>query len=429
MVKKVYFESYGCPSNRSDLEIMLSEIVKAGYGIVDDLYSADVILINTCAVKGPTESRMVNRLRFFKSLGKPVIVAGCLPKINLSAVRKVLGGKFVALDPQSIDKITYAIEAAWNDCETLIFSDETPVKSDLNKLRLNPILEVIQIAEGCVGSCTYCCVRFARGRLRSFPVESILRRVKDAVRDGVKEIWLTAQDTGAYGRDLGVDLTDLLEGICRIDGDFLVRVGMINPLWFRKMQNRLENILRENRRIFRFLHIPVQSGDDGVLKNMNRGYNVKEFKRIVASLRENIPRISIATDVICGFPSESDEAFRNTVRLIETVKPEFLNISKFFPRPGTPMWGAKTLLYSIVKERSKFLTDLHRKLGYDINRSWIGWKGEVLIDEKGKGESWIGRNFAYKPIVIQSQENLLGKFLNVKIIDACSTYLKADILD
>ena len=249
LVKKVYFESYGCPSNRSDLEIMLSEIVKAGYGIVDDLYSADVILINTCAVKGPTESRMVNRLRFFKSLGKPVIVAGCLPRINLSAVRKVLGGKFVALDPQSIDKITYAIEAAWNDCETLIFSDEAPVKSDLNKLRLNPILEVIQIAEGCVGSCTYCCVRFARGRLRSFPVESILRRVKDAVRDGVKEIWLTAQDTGAYGHDLGVDLTDLLEGICRIDGDFLVRVGMINPLWFRKMQNRLESLLKENRRI------------------------------------------------------------------------------------------------------------------------------------------------------------------------------------
>jgi len=428
LVRNIYFESYGCPSNRSDLEIMLSCLRDAGFKLTSDIGSADVVLINTCVVKKPTEDRMLNRLRYFKSLGKPVIVAGCLPKVDLQAVRSVLGEGFVALDPQSIDKVVYAVEKVRTSGETLIFSEEPPVKPDLNKFRLNPVVEVVQVAEGCVGACTYCCVRFARGRLRSFPLESILRRIEKAVKEGVKEVWLTAQDLGAYGLDLGLELTDLLEGIRGIEGDFFVRLGMINPIWFRRILDKLEKAIKNDERIFRFLHIPVQSGDDKVLRDMNRGYTAGEFKSIVTHLRENIPSLSISTDVICGFPSETEEAFKRTLKLIEDVKPDFLNVSRFFPRPGTPLWKEKTLPHKIVKERSKALTELHRKLSYERNRSWVGWEGEILVDEKGKDRSWVGRNFAYKPIVVQSDDELLGETLRVKVVDARSTYLKARIV-
>ena len=206
MIRNVYFESYGCPSNRSDLEIMLGRLRDAGFKLTGDIDSADVFLVNTCAVKKPTEDRMLNRLRYLKSLGKPIIVAGCLPKIDLQAVRRVLDGGFVALDPQSVDKVVYAVKNAQIGREVLIFSEEPPVKPDLNKFRLNPIVEVVQVAEGCMGACTYCCVRFARGRLRSYPLESILGRIDKAVREGVKEVWLTGQDLGAYGLDLGISL-------------------------------------------------------------------------------------------------------------------------------------------------------------------------------------------------------------------------------
>ena len=428
LIRNIYFENYGCPSNRSDLEIMLNYLTAAGFKLIDNIGLADVVLINTCAVKKPTEDRMLSRLRYFRSLGKPVIVTGCLPKVNLQAIRGVLGGRFVALDPRSIDKVVYAVESVYADRETLIFSEEPPVKPALGKFRLNPIVEVVQVAEGCAGACTYCCVRFARGRLRSFPLESILDRIEKAVKEGVREVWLTGQDLGAYGLDLGVDLIDLLEGIKGVEGDFFVRLGMINPIWFRRLLDRLEKAIRDDERIFRFLHIPVQSGDDKVLKDMNRGYTAGEFKCVISRLREGIPRVSISTDVICGFPSETEEAFERTLKLIEEVKPDFLNVSKFFPRPGTPLWKEKTLPPKIVKERSKALTELYRRLSYERNRSWVGWEGEILVDEKGKGESWVGRNFAYKPIVVQCDGELLGETLRVKVVDACSTYLKARIV-
>jgi tRNA A37 methylthiotransferase MiaB len=180
-------------------------------------------------------------------------------------------------------------------------------------------------------------------------------------------------------------------------------------------------------KIFKFLHLPVQSGDNEVLRLMNRLYSVEDFKTIVQSFRTKIPEITIATDVICGFPGESDEAFARTTELINEVQPDIVNISKFFPRPHTPAMKMKQLDSREVKGRSKALAELSRGIAFERNKGWMHWTGIILVDEKGRDESWIGRNLAYKPVVVKSHQALLGRFLNVQVRKTFSTYLEAKV--
>ena len=246
---------------------------------------------------------------------------------------------------------------------------------------------------------------------------------------GVKEIWLTSQDTGCYGKDIGTNLFTLLEQICKINAKFFVRVGMMTPNHVLESLNKVIQVYKDEK-IFKFLHLPVQSGDNKILKKMNRFYSIEDFKKIISSFREEIPDITIATDIICGFPSESDKAFNNTLKLVEETQPDIVNVSKFFPRPHTTAEKMEPHVpLREVHERSKKTADLSKKISSEKNKGWMGWKGKILVDEKGKiPNSWIGRNFAYKPIVVKSRGNLLGKSINVKVIKTFATYLGAEIL-
>lgn len=425
---RVYVESYGCTANKYDLEIMLAYLKGAGYKTARTPESADVLLVNTCGVKRPTEDRVLWRLRTLSRLDKPLIVAGCLPKINLSAIRKVAPRYSAVMDPHSVDKILLAVRAAERGGKNRVFFSEVPrVKPELPKVRVNELVEIVQIAEGCTGSCAFCCVRFARGKLFSYPKEIVVDRVRRAVREGAREIWITAQDTGAYGKDIETDLVELLEGVCGINGKFFVRVGMMNPFHVPRMLRHLIKVYKSEK-VFKFLHLPVQSGDDGVLRRMNRFYSVDDFKNIVCAFRKEIPRITLATDVICGFPGESEAAFERSMSLVEEIKPDVLNVSKFFPRPGTPAEDMEQFPGWRVKERSRRMAALFRRICTERNRAWVGWRGEVFVDERGKGGSWVGRNFAYKPVVIKSEEKLFGKFLQMRVKEAFPTYLLAEMV-
>jgi len=250
------------------------------------------------------------------------------------------------------------------------------------------------------------------------------------MRSGAREVWLTGQDMACYGRDIGLNLVNLLQAVCRIEEEFFVRVGMMTPNYVLDMLDQLvEAFLDEH--VFKFLHMPVQSGDDEVLKRMNRFYCVDDFRRIVDAFRRAIPNITISTDVICGFLGESEEAFERTLRLIGEVKPDVVNVSKFFPRPRTLAEKMKpSVSASDVKERSKRLAELVRRVSWEKNAAWMNWNGKILVDERGKQPgSWIGRNFAYKPIVIKSEdEALIGKFVNARVVKTFQTYLEAEIL-
>jgi len=246
---------------------------------------------------------------------------------------------------------------------------------------------------------------------------------------GAKEFWITSQDVACYGRDIGGNLADLLENIVNIEGDFRVRVGMMTPNMIADITGNLVSVFK-NTKIFKFVHLPVQSGDDSVLKRMNRYYNVQQFKDIVNTFRTAFPEIALATDVICGFPGETQEAFENTLKLINEVKPDIVNVSKFFPRPKTAASFMQSELVERpeIKHRSAAAAELAKRISMERNQRWVGWIGEVLIDEKGKVPgTWIGRNFAYKTVTVKGSRNLLGERLQIKVVKAFSTHLSGTV--
>jgi MiaB-like tRNA modifying enzyme len=259
--------------------------------------------------------------------------------------------------------------------------------------------------------------------LFSYPVEKIVEDVRNTIRQRCKEIWLTSLDCGCYGFDFGANLVELLNEVCKIEGKFFVRVGMANPLHVRKILDGLIEVYK-NEKIFKFLHLPIQSGSDRILELMGRGYTAKNFVEIVEKFRKEFPKLTLATDIIVGFPSENEEDFRSSMEIIEKIRPDVVNVSKFGAMPKTEAAKMKQLDRKIVNERSKILSELVKKITFEKNKAWIGWKGEVLIDEKIT-DGFVGRNFAYKPIVIKTKENLFGKFVNVEVVNATQNSLIA----
>lgn len=307
--------------------------------------SADVIILNTCGVKGPTENRIISRIRELRGLGKKFIIAGCLPSINRKRLEKELDGcEYCLLGPDSICEIGGVFGGKSKGRKRLEFEPRKPIG-------------IIPISSGCMGSCNYCAVKQARGSLHSYSLEDILCLAKKMVNSGIKEIRLTAQDTGCYGLDIGLRLTDLLDKILTIEGEYKIRIGMMNPHYALEMLGKLKKIYRDTH-ILSFAHIPVQSGSNRVLREMGREYTIEDFVKAVKGLRE-VRGISISTDIIVGFPTETNSDFEETVKLIRKIKPEVLNLSKFCPRPGTAAAGMKQLPTQVIKERSRIVTALY----------------------------------------------------------------------
>lgn len=427
MAWQVFIKNYGCSSNTADAEVLAGCLTQAGFLLVDTEAQADLIIFNSCAVKGPTENRIINDIKQAPK-DKKIIVAGCLPKISFE--RLCREASFDGAVGPAIGKDIVEIATRVLAGEKVVALDTAQEKPQLNLPRktTNPIVSVLPINFGCLGSCSYCCVVFARGRLKSYSINEIVARVEADYADGAREFWITSQDTASYGRDIRTNLADLLITLGELKGDFRLRVGMMTPNLVVDIQEKLLAAY-ESDKIFKFLHLPVQSGDDKVLKGMRRFYGAQEFKNICEAFRENFPDLTLATDVIVGFPGETEEAFQNTLKLLDEIKPDVTNVSKFFARPKTAAWEMQDNLVDKeeTKRRSTLAADLAKKLSAECNSRWIGWSGKVLFDEKGKVEgSWVGRNFAYKPIAIKSADSLLGKTLQVKVTEALGTYLKGE---
>lgn len=422
--RRVYIKSFGCPTNLADGEVIAGCLSEAGYEIVEMPQSAGILIYNTCAVKAPTENRMIDILK--KVLrGKRLIVAGCLPLINFERLKAQVRFDGV-VGPAPGSKIVDIVRRVGNGEKVVMLDRGSKPSLSLPKIPVNNVTGIIPINYGCLGACSYCCVLLARGRLRSYQVNEIVERAERDLASGAKEIWLTSQDTACYGKEIATNLADLVRRICEFEGKFFIRVGMMTP---NQALEILDDLIEayKNEKVFKFLHLPVQSGDNEVLKLMNRFYTVEDFKRIVYSFRKEIPKITMATDVICGFPGESQAAFERTMGLIKEIQPDVVNISKFFPRPHTPAEKMKSLSPHEVKERSKQMAELSRRISLRKNRAWIKWEGTILVDEVGREKSWIGRNFAYKPVVIKAEGLLLGKFLNVRVVKVFPTHLEADV--
>ncbi len=423
--KRVYVKSFGCSANLADGEVIAGCLSEAGFELVEEPQDADILLYNTCAVKSPTENRIVDLLRKAPK-DKRLIVTGCLPVINFERLEREV--EFDGVTGPAPGATIVDVLGRVGAGERVVSLGEVS-QSDLclPRVPVNPVVSVVPINYGCLGECSYCCVHFARGRLRSNPVDDVVRRVRRDLVSGVKEFWLTSQDTACYGKDIGTSLADLLGRVCEIEGDFFVRLGMMNPDHVVGMLDELVEAYKDGN-VFKFLHLPVQSGDNTVLKLMNRHYTAEDFKRVVQAFREEIPRLTLSTDVICGFPGESEEAFENTKRLVDEVRPDIVNVSKFFSRPRTPAEKLSPVPPRELNRRSREVAELSRRVSFEKNRTWMDWEGPVLFDERGKGESWMGRNFAYKPVVVKTCESLLGRLIQVRVVNVFSTYLEAEIV-
>jgi MiaB/RimO family radical SAM methylthiotransferase len=238
---------------------------------------------------------------------------------------------------------------------------------------------------------------------------------------------LTGQDIGAYGKDVGVKLTDLVRRVVEIPGEFRVRLGMMNPNWVGEMLGEILDLYR-NPKIYKFAHLPVQSGSDTVLEAMLRPYKVRDFVQIVEALRENVPQITIATDMIVGFPTERDEDFALSLELVRKTRPDIVNISKYAPRAGTAASRMKKLPVWIVSERSKLLSSTCAQISLESNLRMIGFEECVYVTaSNSKGKS-IGRTSNYKIVILQDS-TLLGKMVLAKIIKAYPRYLEGTVLE
>lgn len=352
---KVKILTYGCTANKCDSETIMNLLSKE-FKVVKN-GKADITIIGTCGVKGNTEEKIVSKIR--RTKGK-VIIAGCLPKISRKRLENEFPQHSMIGPDQVLDIVSIVKKVAKGKrvIETRAKKCDRIIKKDI---RIDDKTEIISIAQGCLGKCTYCAAKLARGELYSYPASMIIDRVKEAVSNGVKKIMITAQDAGAYGVDIGTNLPNLLKKIVKVPGRFKVRIGMMNPEHVNRFLPELIDVYK-NSKIIKFLHIPVQSGSDLILSSMGRRYLVKDFKKVAKEFRKSIPNICISTDIICGFPGELDSQFKDTIKLINWLKPEVLNISKFYPRPGTYAKDMPQLPTHLIKKRSKALTDVFKRI-------------------------------------------------------------------
>ena len=423
---KVYIDTYGCTFNKADSQIIAGVLSENEIDIVDDIDEADVVIVNTCYVKLPTENKVTYKIQQIqeKYPDKKVIVSGCMVEIDPEKLEKI-GPNCSWIGPHQLNKSADVVNATY--CGEVVrecgFSKESKV--GVPKITDDSLIHIIQICEGCLGACTFCCTRFARGPLNSYPISDIVEEARQAIENGACEIQLTAQDTAAFGRDSGEKLSDLIKEVANLKGDFRVRVGMMHP---KNILNDVDEIIdaMKHPKVYNFIHLPIQSGSDKVLSDMRRGHTIDQYLNIVSRFKNEIPDLTLAVDVIVGYPTENDDDFDLTVDLLKKVKPSLIHLSKYQHRKGAISSSLREIPRDVMKKRSKFLSEIKSKITEEENRLLVGTTQNVLVVEKGSKGGFIGKTDSYIPVIVN--DALLGPFVKVKITDATATYLKSELL-
>ncbi len=412
----VFIEGYGCSLNKSDTLQIQGFLESHGFSF-SALEKADFAIINTCAVKQATEFKMLKRIRGLFALSKKfcfkLVVFGCLPAINAKEIQKI-SPSIVQIGP-SLEQL-----AEFFSLEKKEFSPGIP------DAKCKSLVSILPICRGCLGECNFCAVRRARGSLKSYSLASLNKKFSELLARS-KEIWLTAQDTGCYGRDIGTSLFELLRLLLENKGNFRVRIGMMNPTHLKELLPKIIELLKD-KRLYLFLHVPFQSGSNKILRAMNRKYAIEDFVSSIKKLRKEFPDISLSTDIIAGFPGETEKDFEKTLSVLKKLDFDVVNISRYGKRPFTPAAKMPKQIFEWEKKRrSRIASKLCREISLARNKRLLGRTLELFVNETGKGNSFVGRSQNYKPVAIK--QNFLGKFAKAKIIGAFPTYLAGKALN
>lgn len=427
LLSSIYTNSYcihtfGCTFNAGD-SLKIEKILSDHNFRKETLENSDYVIINTCAVKHSTETKILSEIRKLVAAypDKSFIITGCLPLIDVkveSLIAKLIKPKGFILHPHKIQYIADIIEGCnkldESDNKLALVRDKSCLDIDFTSYGKNAA--IIQISEGCNNHCSYCCTTNARGNLVSFNFDNIIDQISKLAFSGVKEFFLTSQDLGNYNFN-GKKLHDLLNEITKIEGEFFIRLGMLNPDYLIRNITQFKEIFSD-RRFYRFLHLPIQSASDDVLTSMRRHYSIDQVNSIIKEFKKFDPLFAFGTDIIVGFPTEQESDYRKTKLFISDWQPQVLNISKYTVRPNTEAKKMKQLPSQIIKKRSQDLTQLFVTYSKKKNDSWLNWKGEVFINEFAEGQKYpfMGRNPYYVPVLCKSAK--LGEITSLKIIDS-----------
>ena len=410
-------EAYGCTQNYGEARLMQEALAGKGHVLTPSESDADAHVLVTCTVVEATERKMIRRMRELAVHERPLVVAGCMAAAQRDRVKATVS-RAQLLPPRR-----------WPEIVDLLGSGtacgDRAAEAESGSFGWRDA--IVPIAQGCAGRCTYCITRVARGTVQSYPMADVVGQIRRHVERGAVEIKLTGQDTSAYGRDTETDLAELLRAVDAIPGDFRVRVGMADPLTVLPIVDDLVAGYRSEK-IFKFLHLPVQSGSNEVLARMRREYSVADFEAIVASFRAAFPRLTLSTDVIVGFPGETEEEFDATMDLVRRVRPDIVNVTRFSRRPGTP---AATFPDQIVgwrvKQRSRRITSLRFAVAREIHQALVGEEVDVLVTEPGKEGTTLARTPEYRQVVLHDFEPI-GSYLRVRIDAARATDLYGHVV-
>ncbi|ABW01834.1 tRNA (N(6)-L-threonylcarbamoyladenosine(37)-C(2))-methylthiotransferase [Caldivirga maquilingensis] len=418
-----YIETYGCWLNKADSALMEEDLRRMGYVKVNDPAQADLILVNTCAVREDSEIRELKAIEKYSRLGKKLIVAGCLTKARPSEIMRLAPDALI-VNPSSVENLAELLKGGVNLTERLMVR--------IPKYYESSHVYVVPIQVGCLGNCSYCVIKYTRGGMgwvKSADLSVVKESIAKAVARGAREIYLTGQEISAYGKDKGYDLVDLLEAVLRdVEGRYLIRLGMLEPLELEGMIHRLIDVIKNDWRIYRFFHIPVQSGSDKVLRLMKRKYTVDLFKREVELIRRSFRNSFIATDIIVGHPGEDDSDFQESVRLIRELGIDKVHVARYSPRPFTEAAYMRQVPDQVKKQRSSMLSKVALEVAYSRNLEYVGGTYEGLISSIGfKGRGLMARLMDYRPVIIN--EGDLGSFVKIKVTGASSINLIGKIIE
>jgi tRNA-2-methylthio-N6-dimethylallyladenosine synthase len=415
-MKHYHIWTIGCQMNTADSRRVAEDLERLGYCWTKRAEEADLVVLNTCVVRQSAEDKVLGRLSSLKPLKKKhpeaiIAVMGCLVD-DVPALKQNFPYVDAFLKPSDVEGLLQFVKehrSAEADFQPPTSNFQLPISNFQS-----PVSSYVPIIHGCDHFCTYCIVRLRRGRERSRPVDEIVKEVGCLVKRGAREVTLLGQNVDAYGHDLPgkPDLADVLTAVHGIEGLWRIRFLTSHPA---DMKARIIDAVASLPRVCEHIEIPVQSGDDAILKRMVRGYTVDQYRRLVARIRERIPAVSLATDVIVGFPGETEEQFMNTYRLLEETRFDVVHVAAYSPRPGTASSRLPDDVPQEEKEhRRRMIEQLQEDIAGEIHQQLLGETVEVLIEEKHKGK-WKGRTRTHKLVFFEDDGDWRGKLSHVRI--------------